>query len=89
MLMIFYRQSTIIPILHYSIINLKETAFLIRYGLIDLMIISAKKKTLPLLYDPFFKKLFNGDEHRERLSRLVSSIIGQKVTVIDILTSES
>lgn len=49
----------------------------------------SKKKTLPLLYDPFFKKLFNGDEHRERLSRLVSSIIGQKVTVIDILPSES
>lgn len=47
------------------------------------------KKTLPLLYDPFFKKLFNGDEHRERLSRLVSSIIGQEVTVIDILPSES
>ena len=49
----------------------------------------SRKKTLPLLYDPFFKKLFNGDEHRERLSRLVSSIIGQEVTVIDILPSES
>ena len=42
-----------------------------------------------MLYDPFFKKLFNGDEHRQRLSRLVSSIIGQEVTVIDILPSES
>ena len=49
----------------------------------------SRKKTLPLLYDPFFKKLFNGNEHRERLSRLVSSIIGQEVTVIDILPSES
>ena len=49
----------------------------------------SRKKTLPLLYDPFFKKLFNGDEHKERLSRLVSSIIGQEVTVIDILPSES
>ena len=49
----------------------------------------SRKKTLPLLYDPFFKKLFNGDEHRQRLSRLVSSIIGQEVTVIDILPSES
>ena len=49
----------------------------------------SRKKTLPLLYNPFFKKLFNGDEHRERLSRLVSSIIGQEVTVIDILPSES
>lgn len=47
------------------------------------------KKTLPLLYDPFFKKLFNGDEHKERLSDLVSSIIGQEVTIIDILPSES
>ena len=45
----------------------------------------SRKKTLPLLYDPFFKKLFNGDEHRERLSRLVSSIIGQEVTVIMIV----
>ena len=49
----------------------------------------SRKKTLPLLYDPFFKKFFNGDEHGERLSRLVSSIIGQEVTVIDILPSES
>ncbi len=49
----------------------------------------AGKKTLPLLYDPFFKAIFNGDEHRQRLSQLVSSILGQELTVIDVLPSES
>lgn len=47
------------------------------------------KKTLPVLYDPFFKNLFDGDIHRERLSKLVSSILGQRVEVIGILPNES
>ena len=29
-------------------------------------------KTLPLLYDPFFKAIFNADTHRDRLSELSS-----------------
>ena len=45
-------------------------------------------KTLPLTYDPFFKKLFNPDVYPERLSRLISSIIGTKVTVKCILSNE-
>ena len=45
-------------------------------------------KTLPLTYDPFFKKLFNPDIHPERLSSLISSIIGTKVTVQCILSNE-
>ena len=45
-------------------------------------------KTLPLTYDPFFKKLFNPDIYPERLSSLISSIIGTRVTVQCILSNE-
>ena len=45
-------------------------------------------KTLPLTYDPFFKKLFNPDIYPERLSCLISSIIGTRVTVQCILSNE-
>ena len=44
----------------------------------------AGKKTLPLLYDPFFKMIFNPIEERTRLSELVSCILGQHVTVIEV-----
>ena len=46
------------------------------------------KKTLPLTYDPFFKKMFHLDIHPERLSRFLSSILGKKVTVVRILSGE-
>ena len=46
------------------------------------------KKTLPLTYDPFFKKLFQPDIYPERLSSLISSILGTDVTVCDILPNE-
>ena len=42
------------------------------------------RKSLPLLYDPFFKKLFNPVERRDRLSELVSCLLGQKVTVLEV-----
>ena len=45
-------------------------------------------KTLPLTYDPFFKKIFDVHEHPERLSSLISSIIGKKVIVKEVLNSE-
>ena len=45
-------------------------------------------KTLPLTYDPFFKKLFNPDIYPERLSSLISSIIGTRVKVQCILSNE-
>ncbi len=48
----------------------------------------AGKKTLPLTYDPFFKKIFNPDVHPKRLSRFLSSILGKAVTVIRILPVE-
>ncbi len=46
------------------------------------------KKTLPLTYDPFFKRIFHPDIHPDRLSRFVSSILGIKVRVVRILPSE-
>ncbi len=42
------------------------------------------RKSLPLLYDPFFKKIFNPVERRDRLSELVSCLLGQKVTVLEV-----
>lgn len=45
-------------------------------------------KSLPLLYDPFFKKIFNPVERRNRLSELVSCLLGQKVTVLEVFPNE-
>ncbi len=47
------------------------------------------KKTLPLLYDPFFKKIFNAGEHKQRLSELISCILGQQVNVLEVLPNEN
>ena len=47
-----------------------------------------RKKTLPVTYDPFFKRLFHPDLHPGRLSRLLSSLLGQTVKVKRILPSE-
>ena len=46
------------------------------------------RKSLPLLYDPFFKKIFNPAERRDRLSELVSCLLGQKVTVLEVFPNE-
>lgn len=46
------------------------------------------RKTLPLTYDPFFKKIFHPDIHPDRLSRLLSSLLDHKVTFIRILPTE-
>ena len=51
-------------------------------GFLDFM---SGKKTLPLTYDPIFKKLFNPEIYPERLSDLISSIIRIPVTVIKAL----
>ena len=49
----------------------------------------AGKKTLPLTYDPFFKKMFSVDIHSDRLSDFISSVLGEKVTVKCILPNEN
>ena len=46
------------------------------------------KKSLPLTYDPFFKRIFHPDVHPDRLSRLVSSILGINVRVLHVLPNE-
>ena len=46
-------------------------------------------KTLPLTYDPFFKKMFSPEIHSERLSDFISSILGQKVKVKCMLPNEN
>ena len=46
------------------------------------------RKSLPLLYDPFFKKIFNPVERMDRLSELVSCLLGQKVTVLEVFPNE-
>lgn len=46
------------------------------------------KKSLPLTYDPFFKRIFHPDIHPDRLSRFISSIMGITVKVLHILPSE-
>lgn len=46
------------------------------------------KKTFPLTYDPFFKKLFNTDITPERLESFIGSIIKRKVKIQNVLTQE-
>ena len=47
------------------------------------------RRTLPLTYDPFFKRIFNPETHPDRLSDFLSSILGQKVTVTHILPNQN
>ena len=44
--------------------------------------------TLPLTYDPFFKKLFNPDIYPERLENFISSVLKKKVKIKCILSQE-
>ena len=47
-----------------------------------------ERRTLPLTYDPFFKRIFHPDIHPERLSLFISSILGMKVRVVRVLPNE-
>ena len=46
-------------------------------------------KTLPLLYDPFFKTFFDSYIHKERLEDFISSILGQRVEIVEVLPMQS
>lgn len=46
------------------------------------------KKSLPLTYDPFFKRIFHPDIHPDRLSRFISSILGGGALLIMDLLGE-
>jgi len=48
----------------------------------------AGERSLNILYDNFFRKIFNPDEHRERVERLISALIGQKVKIKAVLNRE-
>ena len=43
---------------------------------------------LPIVYDPFFKKIFNPSESPERLERFLSSLMDQQIHIIDIIPRE-
>ncbi|MCM1090000.1 MAG: PD-(D/E)XK nuclease family transposase [Butyrivibrio sp.] len=43
------------------------------------------KKTLPVTYDPFFKRIFHPDIHAGRLSALISALLGIPVKVVRLL----
>lgn len=47
-----------------------------------------KKRTLPVTYDPFFRRIFHPDMHPERLSHLISSLLGISVKVVKMLSGE-
>lgn len=42
-----------------------------------------------ILYDSFFKEILNPEIHQERLESLISAIMNQKVTIVQILPLES
>jgi len=46
------------------------------------------KGSLELLYDGFFRKIFDPYVHKERVEALISALIGQKVKIRDILSRE-
>ena len=50
--------------------------------------IDSGRRVPDLLNDTIFKGIFDPDEHRERLSRFVSSILGKRVMVLHSLTTE-
>ncbi len=45
------------------------------------------KKTLPLMYDSVFKKIFDFKTHPDRLTSLLTSILGFDVKIVDVLNN--
>ena len=48
----------------------------------------AGKSTLDILYDSFFRKIFDPELHRERLERLISAFLGRKAMIQSVLSRE-
>ncbi|MBR1523763.1 MAG: PD-(D/E)XK nuclease family transposase, partial [Lachnospiraceae bacterium] len=44
------------------------------------------KRSVEILYDNFFQKIFNPEIHQERVERLISALIGEKVRIKQILS---
>ena len=45
-------------------------------------------KGAPLLYDVFFRKIFDPAEHPDRVERFISALLGQEVRIKEVLTRE-
>lgn len=43
---------------------------------------------LPIIYDPIFKKIFNPTDTPERLERFLSSLMNQKIRIVDVIPRE-
>jgi len=48
----------------------------------------AGEQTLQILYDKFFKKILDPEEHRRRVEALLSAILGEKVEIMEVLPKE-
>ena len=48
----------------------------------------AGERSINILYDNFFRKIFNPEEHRERVERMISAFIGQTVKIKTVLSRE-
>lgn len=46
------------------------------------------KHGLRITYDPVFRKIFNPETHKDRLESLLSSILGRKVSILEVLPRE-
>lgn len=76
------RDLTSNPILRADYNRLTDD---LRNRLLDFM---CGTKTLPLTYDPFFKKIFNPEIHPDRLESFIGSVIGRKVKIKGVLSQE-
>ena len=48
----------------------------------------AGERSLNILYDNFFRKIFNPEEHKGRVEKLISALIGQNVKIKAVLSRE-
>ena len=55
----------------------------------DMIAFCMGNKGLKIVWDPFFKEIFNPEVFRDRLSDLLSAMLGEKVTVKRALPNES
>ncbi len=54
----------------------------------DILAFVQGKKGLPILYDSFFKYIFDPERHPERLEDFLSEVLGQKVKIEEVLARE-
>lgn len=54
----------------------------------DILAFIQGKKGIPILYDGFFKHVFDPEVHPERLEDFLSEVLGQKVVIEEVLARE-